>query len=209
MLFGLEGFSFLNVFTNIKEKIFCKKRKRQETDPNLNYIIKKRSQTSHYFEDYSKTQSENYEFTNSQPRKSFQKVVTIRYTPKRRSHSLDKNLCLSSKHSNLKEDKSNFNDQIIKTPNETINRENVEIKEETKSEREEKTTVNKKTFKFRTKMLKLQEKPIEVTSIIPINSKTYQIKDVNDFNSFNEYTINKNPRNYPKVDQLTFKSLQE
>ena len=207
MFFSLEGFSILKAFNTFTETFFCKKRRREENDPNLNYLFKKRSQTSHYFDDYNKTSTENFRFTNTSQRKSFQNVTTIRNTLKRRSRSLDKSSCLSVKESNHEQDKFNFNDQILKDAFVTINTHIGEIKEEKKVVEEEKPSNQKKNFKFKVKMIKNEANRNEDPCNVPIyfNYK----KDFSKYQHLIEYVMNKNPKSFPTIDEESFNKFQK
>jgi hypothetical protein len=208
MFFSLEGFSLSKAFNTITETFFCKKRRREENDPNLNYLFKKRSQTSHYFDDWNKTPTENIRFTNSTQRKSFQNVTTIRNTQKIRSRSLDKSSCISIKESNLEQDKFNFNDQILKEAFVTINTQIGEIKEEKKEVVEEKSSIFKRIFKFNVKKIKFDDKKYEAGNFnFPVNSN-YKM-EISNYGQLLEYVTNKDPKSFPTIDEESFNTLQK
>jgi hypothetical protein len=207
MFFSLEGFTISKAFNSITETFFCKKRRREEIDPNLNYLFKKRSQTAHYFDDFNKTPTENLRFTNPTLRKSFQNVTTIKNNIKNRSRSLDKSSCISIKESNLEREKFNYNDQLLKDAFVTINTQIGEIKEEKKEVIEEKTSIFKKAFKFNIKKIKYDDKQNEAYSNVPINFN-YK-KDISQYNNLLEFVSNKDPKSFPTIEENSFNTFQQ
>ena len=196
MYFDFQGFCFKNLLNNLANKIFCRKRKRQEIDFNYNYTIKKRCQTPIYSDDTNLIQRQNNEFSHNLFKKTFQKLNVIKLHPRRSSSCGNKSLNLST--SNLQENKYNFNDKITNQAIHSINSSSNLIKVEEKLEMINMPEIIKPKLVFKTEFLKNDEK---------IYDKKINENNFNNYSSFIEYSLNKDKNSFPTLDMESFETF--
>ena len=201
MYFDFQEISFKNFFSNFRDKIFCKKRKRQEIDFNYNYSIKKRSQTPLYFDDTNHTTAENYGLSNYSARKSFQNLHIIKFN-QRSSSCGNKSTNISRSH--LEENKSNLNEQITNLAVDTTNWNSNLIKEDEKELIINKLSGSKPKLVFKTNLIKSDHKINENMSNKEDNEKN---EEFDNYESFINYSRNKDLNSFPNVDLESFETF--
>ena len=198
---------FIDFCHNVTDKFFCKKRERQEVDFNFHYLSKKHTQTPHYFKK-NYNEYENYLLTNSTNRRTFQTVNLIK-DKRQRQHS-SKNYSSSNNLSilNIREDKNDFNEQILNPDLNIIKQSNSE---------EEKSNIIKTNYKFKTKIIKYEESNDSISDKSNSSRKYLSFPNIieekvnfEDFDHLTRYiSRKKDANNYPLIEYNRYELFQE
>ena len=204
----------IDIFNNIKDKFFCKKRERQEEDYNCHYLYKKQAQASYYFEKKKDNEYGNFLLTNNANKRTFQTVNLIKYRRQRQFSNENKSSCSSNSNLTFNEDKNDFNDQILKA--------NINLANQAKRREEKELVIDppkarKPKYNFKTKIITLEDNNDSISdksnssrNYLSCPSLIEEKINFEDFDHFTRYIIRKKDnKNYPIVDYNVFQLFQE